>query len=85
MTKTQHLLIKAAEECAEIQKDISKALLFGLDDKEPGQPLTNRQKIEHEVNDLFAVVNMLANTGVIDEEKLFDFDAMCAKQQKVEK
>jgi len=61
MNRQQHLLIKLSEECNEVGKAVSKALLFGLDDgyPYPGTGRTNLDDLKHELNDLFAVVEML--------------------------
>ncbi len=59
MNETEHLLIILAEECAEVAKETSKALRFGENEVMPGQTLTNRERILHELNDLWAVVEML--------------------------
>jgi len=50
MTRVEHLLIKLSEECNEIGKAVSKALLFGLDDGYPNSNRTNLQDIQHEFN-----------------------------------
>ena len=55
MNKTEYLLVILSEECAELLKEISKALRFGLDDQEPERKLTNREKIVNEFNDLFCL------------------------------
>jgi hypothetical protein len=59
MNRTEHLLTIAAEECAEVAQRISKALQFGLDEIQPGQPLTNRERIRYEYSDLAAVLEMV--------------------------
>lgn len=65
MNRTEHLLVCLAEECAEVQQAISKALRFGLDDGYPGQTTTNAQDIGREFIDVVAVMEMLVDTGVI--------------------
>jgi len=60
MTEIEHLLICLSEECAEIQKAISKALRFGLDDGYPGGKTTNLEDIIKELNDLEGVLQLLA-------------------------
>ena len=59
MNKIEHLLTKLIEESAEVTKEACKAAIFGMDDVMPGQPLTNRERILKELNDLWAVVEML--------------------------
>ena len=85
MTREEHLLVTLSEECSEVAKEACKALRFGLDDKEPGQDKTNRDKIAAEFNDLFAVILMLEDEGVFKGEKIVTPDTITKKQQKVEK
>jgi hypothetical protein len=59
MTREEHLLTIAAEECAEVAQRLSKALRFGLDEVQPGQSLTNRERIRYEYSDLAAVLEMI--------------------------
>ena len=59
MNRQQHLLIKLAEECNEVGKASNKAALFGLDDGYPHTTRTNISDLHHELNDLFAIVEML--------------------------
>lgn len=65
MNRTEHLLTCLGEECAEVSQRVSKALRFGLDEVQPGQPLRNRDRIVEELRDLFAVAEILAGEGVI--------------------
>lgn len=65
MNHTEHLLTCLAEECAEVQQAIAKALRFGLDDGYPGAGATNAQDIGREFIDVVAVMEMLVDTGVI--------------------
>lgn len=59
MTKKEHLLIIVAEEAAEISQRACKALRSGLGETEPGQDLTNYQRLYVEILDLEAVCEML--------------------------
>lgn len=59
MTRTEHLLIKLIEECAEVQQRATKALRFGLSETQPGQTLSNACRLADEVMDLMAAVEML--------------------------
>jgi NTP pyrophosphatase (non-canonical NTP hydrolase) len=78
MNSTEHLLTKLMEECCEVAQEASKASIFGLQEVMPGQELTNRQRVQKELNDLWAVCEMLV---------LIDIDrrAIDAKKAKVEK
>lgn len=58
MTRDEHLLIRAMEECDEVSQRISKALIFGMDEVQAGQDLTNRERIIREYNDLVALMEM---------------------------
>lgn len=68
MTRDEHLMTIAIEECAEIAQRISKAQRFGMDqiqedadDKPEENPehLTNRERIIREYYELRAVLGML--------------------------
>ncbi|HEY1187148.1 MAG TPA: hypothetical protein VGE74_05790 [Gemmata sp.] len=84
MTRTEHLLTILSEECAEVAQRVSKALRFGLAEVQPGQGLTNTERVEYELSDLFAVVEMLVEERVIADPTVSDF-AKRLKKAKVEK
>ena len=69
MNITEHLLTCLTEECAEVQKAVSKALRFGLEDGYPGGDTTNAQDIAKEVIHLMAVIDMLKEQGIIAQLK----------------
>ncbi len=72
MTVYENLMVTAMEECAEIQKEISKALRFGINNHHPDEPeITNGGKILIEYQQLRAVINRLIMDGYIKglEEK----------------
>ena len=56
MNRTEHILTCAAEECAEVAQRITKALRFGLAEVQPGQTLTNAERICVETKDLIALL-----------------------------
>ena len=78
MNRTEHLLTKLMEECAEVTQEASKASIFGLQEVMPGQPFTNCERIVKELNDLWAICEMLGIASV-------DREAIAAKKVKVEK
>jgi phosphoribosyl-ATP pyrophosphohydrolase len=82
MTETQYLLGCLAEECAEVAIRASKAQRFGLDEVQPGQGLSNGQRIIEEVNDLFAVLEMLTPHG-LSLDGILDKGPVEAKKAKV--
>jgi NTP pyrophosphatase (non-canonical NTP hydrolase) len=59
MNRQQLLLAKLAEECNEVAQIALKTQQFGLDEKRPGQPYTNAERVHQELNDLLAIVEML--------------------------
>ncbi len=66
MNRVEYLLTKLAEECVEVAHRCHKAQCFGLDDVEKSQDATNIDLINFELNDLFAVVEMLNEEDHID-------------------
>lgn len=59
MNRTEHLLTILSEECSEVAQRVSKALRFTVKEIQPGQELTNWDRIQQEFNDLCAVARML--------------------------
>lgn len=83
MNRTEHLLQILQEECNEVAQCASKANRFGLQDHEPGKTETNAERIVHEFNDLFAVMEMLRNEGLI--ANVLDMKMIEGKKERVEK
>lgn len=60
MNKGEYLMVIAAEECAEIQENIAKAIRFGVGNHHPDKPeTTNGYEILKEFHQLKAVIDML--------------------------
>lgn len=82
MTKTQYLLDCLAEECCEVGQRASKAIRFGIQETEPGQELTNRQRLSAELRDLLVIVDLLGREH-IDFDALFNETAREEKKKRV--
>jgi len=80
MNKTDYLLTCLAEESGEITQAVGKALRFGLEDGYPQTGRTNRTDIQAELNDLFALVELLQSQNVLIEA---DRAAIDRKKEKV--
>ena len=64
MNRQEYLLTCLAEECAEVQKLVSKSLRFGLQHKwADSGPGTNQRKICEEIGDICAIATMLEADG----------------------
>lgn len=86
MTRTQHLLAKISEECHEVGQRAIKAIIFGPEEVQPGQPATNADRVVAELIDLEAVCDMLADMGVLNWPTECAIDQLKAKKrQKVER
>lgn len=83
MDKNEHLLVCLSEECSEVSQRVAKALRFGILEIQPGQELNNAERIEFELCDMLAVIEMLQDAGIVDlyHERLLR--AKEAKKQKV--
>lgn len=86
MTRYEHLFLKLSEECAEVQQRISKLLQFGAGESEPGQELTNAERLRAEVNDLLSVIALLEGNGYLRWQTDADLrEHKLAKAAKIEK
>jgi len=82
MEKYEHLLIILMEECAEVQKEVSKALRFGIDDNHPKTKETNKSSIERELADLLGAIELLIEYSVIERPNC---NLSIEKKYKIEK
>lgn len=85
MTRQEHLLACLSEEAAEVVQRVTKALRFGLTEREPAQPFDNADRIARECNDLLAVLKMLEEAGIISQHITRDNSAIQKKRSKVER
>ena len=80
MTRDEHLLTIAAEECNELAQRLTKALRFGRSETQPGHTENNEQRIVGEFTDLLAAMEMAGfPLGVVNGRAL---DAKVAKVEK---
>lgn len=70
--RQREILICMMEEAAEVQHRAAKALRFGLDEVQPGQPLTNAERLAQEVGDLEAMIAMACHEGLIRDVDVAD-------------
>ena len=70
ISKEKEVMDILQEECAEVIQAVSKISRFGLDNFKPGKPKTNREHLEEELGDLLAMVDILIELGVVNEEAL---------------
>ncbi len=82
MTREEHLLTIVAEECNEVAQRATKALRFSLEEVEPGQEYTNKERLFQEFEDLVAAMKMLFPG---DLDKIPDSEKQFAKMEKVER
>ena len=67
MDRAEYLLVCLAEECAEVGHAVGKALRFGLTSYSPGNyGPRNDDLIVRELHDVFAVLELLTESGVLD-------------------
>lgn len=79
----QYLLSCLAEECAEVAQRISKALRFGLDEIQPGQNLSNAQRVVLELHDVWATLSMCCDHNILEFEH--DVELTEDKKAKIRK
>lgn len=87
MNKTEYLLTCLAEECSEVQKNVGKALRFGLDDMDPNTKTgTNSELILEEFYHVCAIVEMLQENGDFKRHSnFFQEESINEKKRRVEK
>lgn len=86
MNRADYLLSYLAQEACEVAIRCTKAQHFGLDEVQPEQSLTNRERIVHELNDLFAMVEEMQHAGILPVFAERDWQARIgAKQRKAQK
>lgn len=70
MNRQQYLLVKVTEECIETAQRATKCATFGLDQRQEGQDLSNRERLYYEYNDLIAMLRLLGLPTEPNETKI---------------
>jgi len=69
LTKEQkEIFCITQEECAEVTQAISKIFRFGINSEYNG--VTNIQRLEEEIGDLLAMISILTDKKIINEDNL---------------
>lgn len=66
----KEILLIAQEECAEVTQAISKIFRFGIDGSHNGR--TNKQRLTEELGDLHCMIELMVESGLIDEGELLN-------------
>jgi NTP pyrophosphatase (non-canonical NTP hydrolase) len=77
----KEVLLIAQEECAEVTQAISKVFRFGLDGEHNGA--SNRERLTEEVGDLFCMIQLMIETGIINIDEVDS--ASANKKAKLQK
>lgn len=75
LSLADNLLAHLAQECCEVAARCTKAQMFGLDEVQPEQPLTNRRRIVEELQDLFAIVDEMQEYEILPRLSMRDSQA----------
>lgn len=63
--RQREILTILIEEAAEVQQRATKALRFGLDEVQPGQPDSNATRLAHECGDFLETLHLAMDEGLI--------------------
>lgn len=66
----RELLEILIEECAEVQQRATKMLRFGVQEIQPGQDLTNAQRLAREYGDVTEVADRLSEIGLMPQRDI---------------
>lgn len=67
MSRADYLLSHLAKECSEVAIRCTKAQMFGLNEIQPGQELTNRERILYEFADILAIADVMREVGILPD------------------
>ena len=82
MTELQYYLVKVAEEASEVAQMALKTAHFGAQEKMPGQPFTNFERLTQEFIDLTTMVNVLVKKFNLPLEDNEEFQEACLRKLK---
>lgn len=68
--KQSEILCITQEECAEVTQVISKIFRFGMESKHPNDLLNNRERLEEEIGDLHAMIDLMIENKIIFNDKI---------------
>ncbi len=86
MNRAEHMMTTAAEEAMEVGHRITKAMRFGVDEFQPGQEMTNAERVLDEFHDLFAMLTLMSTEGVMPLDHLIpDRSRLMRKREKFER
>lgn len=66
--KIKEILIITQEECAEVIQEVSKIFRFGIENQHK-TGISHKEKLEQEIGDLLAMIDLLYENQVIDMER----------------
>lgn len=66
--KIKEILIITQEECAEVIQEVSKIFRFGIENQHK-TGISHKEKLEQEIGDLLAMIDLLYENQVIDIER----------------
>lgn len=69
--REREILTILIEEAAEVQQRATKLLRFGRDEVQPGQELTNAQRLSRELGDMAALVEMACDCNLVVRSEMF--------------
>lgn len=81
--KDREALLILQEECAEVTQAISKVFRFGVDNKHPELVHTNKERLEEEIGDLLAMIDILVASTFLSDSNLNR--ALVNKKEKLKK
>jgi hypothetical protein len=67
----REILTILIEEAAEVQQRATKLLRFGRDEIQPGQTLTNAERLSLEIADFLALVDLAKLAGLADAKTIY--------------